>query len=221
MIEKKYTNQDIWTMGAENTANLLNKLTKENQKLKDDKNQHLLDLLCCNPIISLPRAIGLPYDNIYHRTSKQLENHLKDNGFLVDTVSRSSVGELNDENYNKIYRFCGGEIVDGLNRTHYNPQKEDDMQCICTILNAQINQANELQKRNNRQAELLEKQQKQIDNYIDIKAKLKGKITEYETKSEEYELSACGCGSKHNWIKKTALEEFRDGIYGDKNNSQF
>ena len=29
MTEKKYTNQDIWTMGAENTANLLNKLTKE------------------------------------------------------------------------------------------------------------------------------------------------------------------------------------------------
>ena len=94
MIEKKYTNQDIWTMGAENTANLLNKLTKENQKLKDEKNKYLLDLLCCNPIISLPRAIGLPYDNIYHRTSKQLENHLKDNGFLVDTVSRSSVGDL-------------------------------------------------------------------------------------------------------------------------------
>ena len=94
MTEKEYTNQDIWMMGAENTANLLNKLTKENQKLKDDKNQHLLDLLCCNPIISLPRAIGLPYDNIYHRTSKQLKNHLKNNGFLVDTVSRSSVGDL-------------------------------------------------------------------------------------------------------------------------------
>lgn len=39
MTEKEYTNQDVWTMGAENTANLLNKLTKENQKLKDDKNQ--------------------------------------------------------------------------------------------------------------------------------------------------------------------------------------
>ena len=94
MIEKEYKSQDIWEMGIETTVNLLNKLTKENQKLKDDKNQHLLDLLCCNPIISLPRAIGLPYDNIYHRTSKQLENHLKDNGFLVDTVSRSSVGDL-------------------------------------------------------------------------------------------------------------------------------
>ena len=94
MTEKKYTNQDIWTMGAENTANLLNKLTKENQKLKDDKNQHLLDLLRCNPILSLPRAIGLPYDNIHYRTSKQLETHLKNNGFLVDTVLRSSVGDL-------------------------------------------------------------------------------------------------------------------------------
>lgn len=36
MTEKEYTNQDIWTMGAENTANLLNKLTKENKKLKQD-----------------------------------------------------------------------------------------------------------------------------------------------------------------------------------------
>ena len=93
MTEKKYTNQDIWNMGAENTAKLLNKLTKENQKLKDNKNQHLLDLLI-TPTFITPTPIGLPYDNIYHRTSKQLENHLKDNGFLVDTVSRSSVGDL-------------------------------------------------------------------------------------------------------------------------------
>lgn len=94
MIEKEYKSRDIWEMGVETTVNLLNKLTKENQKLKDEKNQHLLGLLCCNPILSSPRAIGLPYDNIYHRTSKQFENHLKNNGFLVDTVSRSSVGDL-------------------------------------------------------------------------------------------------------------------------------
>ena len=81
-------------MGAENTAKLLNKLTKENQKLKDNKNQQLLDLLGYTPTFITPTPIGLPYDNIYHRTSKQLENHLKDNGFLVDTVSRSSVGDL-------------------------------------------------------------------------------------------------------------------------------
>ena len=94
MTEKEYKSRDIWEMGIETTVNLLNKLTKENQKLKDDKNQHLLDLPGCNPIFSFPRAIGSPYDNIYHRTSKQLENHLKDNDFLVDAVSRSSVGDL-------------------------------------------------------------------------------------------------------------------------------
>ena len=94
MIEKKYTNQDIWNMGAENTANLLNKLIKENQKLKNDKNQYLLDLIYYTPITITPTSIGSPYDNIYLRTSKQLENYLKDNGFLVDTVSRSSVGDL-------------------------------------------------------------------------------------------------------------------------------
>ena len=94
MTEKKYTNQDIWNMGAENTAKLLNKLTKENQKLKDNTNRQLLDLIYYTPTFITPTPIGLPYDNIYHRTSKQLENHLKDNGFLVDTVSRSSVGDL-------------------------------------------------------------------------------------------------------------------------------
>lgn len=92
MTEKEYTNQDIWNMGAENTANLLNKLTKENQKLKNDKNQQLLDLIYYTPTLITPTSRR--YDNIYHRTSKQLENHLKDNGFLVDNVSRSSVGDL-------------------------------------------------------------------------------------------------------------------------------
>ena len=57
MIEKEYKSQDIWEMGIETTVNLLNKLTKENQKLKDDKKQHLLDLRCCNPIFVSPRAI--------------------------------------------------------------------------------------------------------------------------------------------------------------------
>ena len=84
---------------------------------------------------------------------------------------------------------------------------------VVDILNNQQKQIKELQERNNRQGETLQKQQDMIDNYIDIKAKLNAKITEYETKAEEYELSACGCGSKHNWIKKTALEEFKEEVY--------
>ena len=56
--------------------------------------------------------------------------------------------EKYEEKKYKVYRFCDGEIVDGLNRKHYNPQKEDDMQCICTILNAQIHELNKLQKEN-------------------------------------------------------------------------
>ena len=58
-----------------------------------------------------------------------------------------SMEKYEEKNY-KVYRFCDGEIVDGLNRKHYNPQKEDDMQCICTILNAQIHELNKLQKEN-------------------------------------------------------------------------
>lgn len=84
---------------------------------------------------------------------------------------------------------------------------------IIETLNNKEDKIKELEERINRQAELLEKQQEQINNYIDIKAKLNGKITEYETKSEEYEICACGCGSKHNWIKKTALEEFKEEIF--------
>lgn len=106
-MTKKYTNQDIWNMGAENTAKLLNKLTKENQKLKDNKNQHFLDILCCNPIFRTPTPIGLPYDNIYHRTSRQLEEHLEDNGFPVDSVSRSSVGKV--EYYNVQFNLSDDE----------------------------------------------------------------------------------------------------------------
>lgn len=106
-MTKKYTNQDIWNMGAENTANLLNKLTKENQKLKDDKHQHFLDMLSCNPIFRTPTPIGLPYDNIYYRTSRQLEEHLEDNGFPVDNVSRSSVGRA--EYYNVQFNLSNDE----------------------------------------------------------------------------------------------------------------
>ena len=94
MTEKKYTKQDLWDMGAENTIKLLNELTEENQKLKDDKNQHLLDLVCYAPRLIIPKPVGLPYDNIYHRTSRQLKEYLRDNGFPVDDVSRSIVGDL-------------------------------------------------------------------------------------------------------------------------------
>ena len=35
MTEKRYSNLDVWEMGAENTANLLNELHEENNLLKD------------------------------------------------------------------------------------------------------------------------------------------------------------------------------------------
>jgi len=85
---------------------------------------------------------------------------------------------------------------------------------IIDELNNKEYKIKELEERINRQAGLLEKQQEQIDNYIDIKAKLNGKITEYQTKSEEYESCACSCGSKHNYLKKLSLEEFKEEIFG-------
>lgn len=35
MTAKQYSNLDVWEMGAENTANLLNELHEENKNLKD------------------------------------------------------------------------------------------------------------------------------------------------------------------------------------------
>ncbi len=84
---------------------------------------------------------------------------------------------------------------------------------IIDMLNNFYEEQEKLKERINRQCETIKKRDQQIDNCIDIKAKLNAKITEYENKSEEYELCACGCGAKHNWIKKTALEEFKDEIY--------
>ena len=43
----------------------------------------------CTPF---PFTIPTRYDNIYHRTSRQLEEHLKMNGFCVDSVSRVHIG---------------------------------------------------------------------------------------------------------------------------------
>lgn len=76
-----------------------------------------------------------------------------------------------------------------------------------------FNKTQELEERINRQAETIGKQQEQIDNYIDIKAKIEGKIAEYNTKSEEYELSACGCGARKNSYKKQALEELKEELF--------
>ena len=84
---------------------------------------------------------------------------------------------------------------------------------VVDLLNHQKEKIQELQERNNRQCELLEKQQEQIDNYIDIKAKLDGKIAEYTTKSEEYELGACTCGSRKYAYKTDALIEFKEEVF--------
>ena len=113
------------------------------------------------------------------------------------------------------YLYKNNELcIDGLlGYIYYDSKEEAEM--TCDILNRKDRTINELQERNNKQRETIEKQQEQIDNYIDIKAKLNAKITEYETKAEEYHLSACGCGSKHNWIKKTTLEEFKEELFGN------
>lgn len=52
------------------------------------------------------------------------------------------------DDWRPVYKFCDGEIVDGLNRKHYNPKNDKDMQCICAILNADINELNRIYEKN-------------------------------------------------------------------------
>ena len=74
-------------------------------------------------------------------------------------------------------------------------------------------QNKELQERNNRQANTIAELSEKVDNFIDFKGRLDGKIQEYTTKSEEYELSACGCGARINAYKKQALEELKEELF--------
>ena len=70
----------------------------ENKKITDDiielqvaRIRPLCNNYYCTPSF-MPKFIT-PYDNIYHRTSRQLKEHLKMNGFCVDTVSRVHIGK--------------------------------------------------------------------------------------------------------------------------------
>ncbi len=94
MVKEEYSKQDLWDMGLENTTVLLNELVKEIKNLKECRDSHMLDMLRFMPLnCSSPPVIGVPYDNFYYRTSGQLKDYLKDNGFLIDDVSRSNVGD--------------------------------------------------------------------------------------------------------------------------------
>ena len=45
MTEKRYSNLDVWEMGAENTAKLLNELYEENMMLKGEVAHYKLILM--------------------------------------------------------------------------------------------------------------------------------------------------------------------------------
>ena len=72
---------------------------------------------------------------------------------------------------------------------------------------------NDLQERNDRQAQTITEQQERIDEYIDVKSKINAKITEYNTKSEEYQECACGCMSKQYYYFASALQALKDEVY--------
>ena len=43
-MQKRFTNLDVWEMGAENTAKLLNELHEENEELKEQRHEDINDL---------------------------------------------------------------------------------------------------------------------------------------------------------------------------------
>lgn len=70
----------------------------ENEKMVDDlfklqvsKIRPSYDHYYCTPSL-IPKLIT-PHNNIYHRTSQQFKEHLKMNGFCVNSVSRVHIGE--------------------------------------------------------------------------------------------------------------------------------
>ena len=69
-------------------SDLLNKLN-DNQRYTP----HNYNYYYYNDFFIPKSSVISCYDNIYHRTSRQLEVYLKDNGFLVDNVSRSNIGD--------------------------------------------------------------------------------------------------------------------------------
>lgn len=96
MVKKKYNEQDVWKMSVKNVVDLLNELVEKNEKLEKYKNDHILDMLnypLYDYYYPFP-IVDVRYNNFYYRTSRQLKNFLKENGFLIDNVSRSSVGNL-------------------------------------------------------------------------------------------------------------------------------
>lgn len=82
---------------AEEFEELVKRVDKlENEKMIDDffklqvsRIRPSYDHYYPTPLIIPPIT---PYDNIYYRTSRQLKEHLKMNGFCVDTVSRVHIG---------------------------------------------------------------------------------------------------------------------------------
>lgn len=90
--------QDIY----EEMHKLVNELAKENKELKLKKIPPIpsptYPPYYFNDIFRHPQNNMCIYpqneENIYHRTSRQLQEHLNENGFPADCVSRSHVGNI-------------------------------------------------------------------------------------------------------------------------------
>ena len=107
-------------------------------------------------------------------------------------------------------------LVDNLTKKEYTDNFDDVVE-LCNNLWNQTQRFEkhnqELIERNTRQANTIAELSEKVDNFIDFKGRLDGKIQEYTTKSEEYELSACGCGARINAYKKQALEELKEELF--------
>lgn len=86
IIEDKKTDKRYY--GNQAITYLLNELNEENKKLKT----YTLPILPYMYYFDDKKSYGVYHENIYHRTSRQLEEYLIEKGFLIDKVSRCSIG---------------------------------------------------------------------------------------------------------------------------------
>lgn len=120
---------------------------------------------------------------------------------------------MTEERYSLDMELVPYSIVDLYTGDTYPIDDEGIFETVVNLLNKSHQSKKELEERINRQANTIAEKCAVIDNYIDVKAKLAGKIEEYSTKSEEYELGACACGSRKYAYKRDALEEFKEEVY--------
>ena len=107
-------------------------------------------------------------------------------------------------------------IVDSDYHSFSNKHKAN---YFCRVINNMVDdynrlerEYNNLQDRNSRQSDTIRELQDKVDDFVDVKARIAGKIGFLECKEKELDY----CGSKYATLKKECLEELFRELYDCK-----